>query len=561
MVSWAGDWIYGVALAVFVYDATSSPSWVAATTVARMLPYLLLSPFAGVLADRFPKVRILVASELAAAWLMAGITVVSVVHGPVLLAVVLATATATAGTARGPAFQAMLPEVVDEDDLPGANTLVSVVENLAVTSGPAVAVALLVTIGPTGAFAVNTVTFLVSAALVSGLRGYARTATAPEVDVASILRRLREGLAAAVGSASTRACIGFAMLSYFLYGVDTVAFVIISTQHLALGSDGLGYLFAALGLGGLLVVPLINRLSSSARLMLVLTAATVAYCLPGAGLALVGQPVLAVGLIVVRGAAFVVIDVLTITAMQRLVPAAVLGRVFAVYASLVVGGALLGAAVVAPVVSLAGLNGALLAFGLVPAAGVLLTYPWLRGLDEQTARRRGQLAPAVAAFRGVAMLSSAPRSTLERLAAGATLDEVAADTVVVYEGDIANAFYVVVDGRLGVASTGGTGGTPIVLGDLGPDDCFGEIGLVHGRPRTATVTTHTTCRLYRVPGDDFLGAVSASSAWGPAVFDLAKTRLVRSHGRQNGRGAPGTGIQDPGSDETSAAPDRPEDHR
>src|SRR5215470_73954 len=77
-VSWFGDALYGVALAVFVYDATGSAAWVAAAAIARMLPYFLLSPYAGVLADRLPKVRILVASELAAAVFMAGLSVVAV---------------------------------------------------------------------------------------------------------------------------------------------------------------------------------------------------------------------------------------------------------------------------------------------------------------------------------------------------------------------------------------------------------------------------------------------------------------------------------------------------
>jgi MFS family permease len=548
-VSWFGDALYGVALAVFVYDATGSAAWVAAAAVARWLPYLLVGPYAGVLVDRFPKVRILVVSELAAAVLMAGLTVVAVVDGPVLLAILLAAATQAAGTPRGPAILAMLPEVADEDGLPSANALISVSDNVAMAAGPAAAVAMLVSIGAEGAFAINTVTFLASAALLSRLRPKEATRGGQAAESISTLRRLREGLATAFGSAAPRACLGFLVLAYTLFGVDSVLFVVLATERLDVGSAGLGYLFAALGLGGLLVLPLISRLSSSARLMRSLTAAAVAYCLPIAILALTDQVGFAVVLIVAHGAAFVVIDVVTVTALQRLVPAAALGRVFAINASILVAGVMLGAAVAAPVIALLGVGGALLFFGLLPPALTLLAYPRLRGLDERMSRRRDELAPSVATLERVQILAAASRPALERLASGATLGEAAAGSVVVREGAVADTFYVVADGRLAVTSTGGSGGMPVALGELGPGDCFGEIGLVNGRPRTATVTARTDCTLYTIPGEDFLAAVNDSPAARPAVLELVATRLARSHPGP----VPG-GMRTPGPGEAPAPP-------
>src|SRR5262249_14454605 len=158
----------------------------------------------------------------------------------------------------------------------------------------------------------------------------------------------------------------------------------------------------------------------------------------------------AVVLIVVRGAAFVVIDVVTVTALQRLIPAAALGRVFAVYASIYVGGVMLGASVVAPAISLLGVGGALFLFGLLPPVLALLAYPRLRGLDERTSSRRDEFAPIVASLERVHILAAAPRPALERLASGARLGEAAAGSVVVREGAVADAFYVVVDGLLTV---------------------------------------------------------------------------------------------------------------
>jgi CRP-like cAMP-binding protein len=135
----------------------------------------------------------------------------------------------------------------------------------------------------------------------------------------------------------------------------------------------------------------------------------------------------------------------------------------------------------------------------------------------------------MAALGRVRMLDRAPRAALERLASAASLEEAAAESVVVREGADADAFYVVVDGRLAVTSTGDRAGAAVALGELGPGDCFGEIGLIHRRPRTATVTARTDCTLYRVPGADFLTALSASPAAAPAVSELAGMRLARSH--------------------------------
>jgi hypothetical protein len=215
---------------------------------------------------------------------------------------------------------------------------------------------------------------------------------------------------------------------------------------------------------------------------------------------------------------------------------------------------MLGASVVAPAISLLGTSGALLLFGLLPPALALLAYPRLRGLDERTSGRRDELAPSLASLERVPILAAAPRPALERLASGATLEEAAAGSVVVREGAVADAFYVVMDGRLAVTSTGGGPRVPVALGELGPGDCFGEIGLVNRRPRTATVTARTDCTLYTIPGEDFLAAVNDSPAARPAVLELAATRLARSHPSP----VPG-GIRTPGCGEAPAPPQGTQD--
>ena len=58
-----GNWLYNAALLGYVYSATSSIGWVGAATICRLLPYVLLGPFGGALADRYSRRAVLLAGD------------------------------------------------------------------------------------------------------------------------------------------------------------------------------------------------------------------------------------------------------------------------------------------------------------------------------------------------------------------------------------------------------------------------------------------------------------------------------------------------------------------
>ncbi|HET6625338.1 MAG TPA: MFS transporter [Nocardioidaceae bacterium] len=66
-----GDWLYNVALLVYVFEATGSATWVGIATVGRLVPYVLFAPIGGVIADRFDRVRVMFVTDLPRAGLMA----------------------------------------------------------------------------------------------------------------------------------------------------------------------------------------------------------------------------------------------------------------------------------------------------------------------------------------------------------------------------------------------------------------------------------------------------------------------------------------------------------
>jgi MFS family permease len=89
-VSEAGDWLYNVALLAFVYERTHSAGWLAATTAARIVPWVVLGPLGGVIADRFDRRRTMIVSDLLRIVLMLALAVVALAGLPVVLAPALA---------------------------------------------------------------------------------------------------------------------------------------------------------------------------------------------------------------------------------------------------------------------------------------------------------------------------------------------------------------------------------------------------------------------------------------------------------------------------------------
>src|SRR3954471_8012671 len=122
-VSQVGDWLYNVALTVYVFDRTHSAAWVGAMTLLRLIPYVLFAPLGGIIADRFERRMVLIVSDVVRTGLMTVLALAVAFDAPVLSIGLLALATTAAGTAYLPATLALIPDVVDEDDLASANSV------------------------------------------------------------------------------------------------------------------------------------------------------------------------------------------------------------------------------------------------------------------------------------------------------------------------------------------------------------------------------------------------------------------------------------------------------
>src|SRR5215212_7775511 len=95
--SQVGDWLYNAALLGYVFSATHSAAWVGAATIVRLLPYVLLGPFGGAVADRYQRRTVLLVGSLLRLAIMLVLAAVVAANGPVGGVIVLAGVASAAG--------------------------------------------------------------------------------------------------------------------------------------------------------------------------------------------------------------------------------------------------------------------------------------------------------------------------------------------------------------------------------------------------------------------------------------------------------------------------------
>jgi MFS family permease len=238
-----GTYLAAIALTVDVYDETGSGVWVAALLIADFLPIVLIGLLLGPLVDRLSRRRLMILSDLARFGVFAALPFV---NGP---AAIVALA-AVSGVATGfflPAVYAGLPNLVPDEELTNANSLLQTVETLSWMIGPVVGGLMLSAWGTSVPYVVNAVTFLVSAAFVtripeSRLRSQQSLTRGHWRDVA-------DGLRLVLTSRSLRTVLIVWNVALVGSGAVNVAEVVFAKKTLDAGNVGFGTLVAASGIG------------------------------------------------------------------------------------------------------------------------------------------------------------------------------------------------------------------------------------------------------------------------------------------------------------------------
>jgi MFS family permease len=517
-----GSWAYLIVLAVYVFDRTHSTEWVAIVGASRWITSVLIGTVAGVIADRYERTRVMIISALASAVVMAVIAVVVGTNAPLWLLVVLIVVSTIVAAPYRPAAGALTPDVVGERELVAANSMFSTMESLAVVLGPTVGGLLLLAHDPTIAVVVNAVSFVVVVALV--LRLKVRATGSAEGD-GNALAQWLVGLRALAQQRIAMMLVLFCALDSAIYGASTVVYIPLS-EHLGTGASGYSYLLAGSALGGVIAAGMANRLSRSSRLAPLIVGCIMLQALPYAVTAAVNAPALAFVLQVVSGVGMIVVDVLAFTALQRDLPRDVLSRVLGVFEVIIYAFIVAASFTGAALLSSTGLDHTLLIIGFGFPVLSLFGLPALLKADRESASEVARLAPIVALLGALDLFAGATNNVLENLASSAKEERLRGGTVVIRQGDDADALWVLVAGALLVDARNAYG-VDVVLPPVHAPGYVGELGLLHNAPRSATVTTQADTRLLRIEGKDFLDALE-NSATSVSLQTTAVTRLART---------------------------------
>jgi len=516
-ISALGTWSYNVGIAVYAYQETGSTAWVAIATVGRYVPALVITSLGSRWADGLPRRMVALSADVFCAVVMAVLTIVALVHGPIVLAIGLAALSSGVARVQSSAALASAADVVPESRLSATAAALSTTEAIATAVGPALASLVLAVASPAALFALNGLTFLVSAALVASVTSMPRTAAR---------RRQADPAAAGVDYLAVRRMVwplvALRTVAAFVYGMDVVLLAVVATEQLRQGTGGYGWLLAGAGVGGLVAAGWLRSRSDAGRTTIRSTAGIALYSLPL--MAFVLAPALPESLLVqlVRGAGCVLVTATAVGGLQSTVPSSASGRVFGLTHSLVLVGTSAGALVTPLALGAWGLDTTLLLGATLPFVAGLALLPWLSRFERTGAAAMSALEPRVAVLRELTLFSDASRSTLYSVA-DSIVDEVRhpGDEVVV-QGEPSDALFVLVSGSAAVFLDSVEGRRQIRM--MQAPAYFGEIGLVHGVNRTATVVASEECLLWRVPSAAFLDAAGQAGLSG-ALTDGVRLRL------------------------------------
>ena len=533
LLAWAGSsmgqWSASIAVTVLSYERAGAAA-VALQVVLRMVPAAVAAPFMSTLADRRPRVRLMVSCDMGRVVLFVGMAAVAAAGAPLILVYLGSALAGVLDTGFQPAKQSLLPGLArDPAELTAANVASSSVESVSMFLGPALGGLMLAATSTSAVLVATALAVAWSALLVSRIREPVRTADRlePSSDGAgepghgaageSFLAASAAGIATVVKMPPVRAVVGLLTAQTFVAGLSIAMVTALALDELRTGEAGVGALNAAIGIGGVVGAVGAVTLVGVRGLGRVFAVSCVLWGVPFALIGALPVSIVAVVALAVTGLANTVVDVAGLTLLQRSAPEAVLARVFGVLESLILASVALGAIVAPVLLDVLGIRGALVAAGAMLPVAVALAWRPLRRLEATTTPVE---TARLALLRGAPMLAPLPMPVLERLAAAMTPIEVPAGEAVFAQGDAGDRFYLVESGAVEVLVDDRR------VREQRAGDGFGEIALLRDIPRTATVRAVTDTTLQALPRDAFLEAVGASQQSGHAAENVVRSRLA-----------------------------------
>ncbi len=441
---------------------------------------------------------------------------------PLVVVYGAAIAAATSLVVTRPTQSALLPSLAHApDQLIAANGATGVIEGAGILIGPLAAAAVLTVSTPATVYVLAGGALIFAAGAMIGLHpaGGLPAMGAVDVDGANPMdgdvdRGFLAGLRTVARDRDARLVVGLLTVRMLMIGAADVLFVLLALDLLDMGEPGAGLLAAALGAGAMVGGAATFTVIGDNRLARVAAIGAVTWGLGLAGIALTASAWLAPLLVVVGGTGLAVVDIAGRTMLQRSIRDEVLSRVFGLQEGLAMAGLAAGSVLVPVLVGLGGLVAAVFAVAAVLPVVVALRWTRLTDLD----RRAVVPAREIALLRRTALFRPLAAPQLAAVARRALWLTVPSGTALIREGESGDRYYVLAAGAVRVERAGQH------LRDMSTaGGGFGEIALVLGVPRTATVTATTETTLLAIDRAPFLAAVTGH----PGAFAAAKREVAK----------------------------------
>jgi len=333
-VSLVGAWIQQVALGWLIYSITQSALMLSIAVFLAQIPMLFVTPFAGVVTDRFDKRHILIftqSAQMALALVLAVLTLTGRINIELIFALSLVFGLLMSFDA--PARQAFYSKLVPTEDLSNAIALNSTVINGARFVGPAVGGWLIAQTGEGWCFLLNSFTFL---ATIWALLLIRMPAFHPPQGVHSVLGDIHEGISYAKHTVPIRAIL-LLLLSVSFFGVPFLLLMPAFVGQLGGDSQMLGNLMSCVGIGSVTAALCLAARKRALGLGKMLTLASIVFGVAMILISFVKTADLAYWLCVPLGFGMIAVAASANTLLQTLVDDSKRGRVMSLFSMLFLG--------------------------------------------------------------------------------------------------------------------------------------------------------------------------------------------------------------------------------
>jgi Cyclic nucleotide-binding domain len=477
----------------------------------------LTAPGFAALAERWRRQHVLAAATMVRA--AAGLLAVPIVthHLPVIALYGIAALEGAAASAPNAIQAALLPWLAETPaQLVAANALSSMFEIGAILVGGGIDAVLLKIGSPADVLVTVTVLFGLAVVLLVAIRGV-DTGVNSQSDW-SFRSNFVAGMRYLRRTPDPRAVVLVLAIPTLLAGMAQTLSTSVAIRLLHLGQAGTPLLIAVVGAGGLV--------GGIASISLVAGRGLARYITFGILLVVIGG--LAVAALPIVGVAVAALFLMGIgvayqtvsghTLLQRIVPSVDLGPTVGVTGLMAVGTVGIGAIVASGLVWLIGIRWALLAMGVVLLPVAALVFTRLRRVEASTA----MLGVELDMVRGLDMFGPLSMAIKSQLARNLRPIEVTAGSDVVRRGELTGQFFIIESGEFDVIIDAQR------VRSLESGDCFGEIALLSGSPRTATVRARVDGRVWLLEREDFLGAVVRNSDSLALAKELSARRMAHA---------------------------------